>query len=58
MYAEHGSGEKELYDLKADPFELWSNHNAPAYTSVKAELATRLHQLQDCAGASCRRTPP
>ena len=57
LYAEHGSGEKELYDLKADPFELWSNHNAPAYTSVKAELAARLDRLRNCAGFSCRTHP-
>ena len=29
MYAEHNSGEKELYDLRNDPFELVSRHNAP-----------------------------
>jgi arylsulfatase A-like enzyme len=57
VYAEHGSGEKELYDLQSDPFELWSRHNAPAYASVRSRLATRLHQLQNCAGASCRTHP-
>jgi arylsulfatase A-like enzyme len=50
MYAEHGSGERERYDLQDDPFELRSRHSAP-------RLAARLHQLQNCAGASCR-TPP
>ena len=57
MYAEHSTGEKELYDLKNDPFELQSRHNAPAYASVKAQLAARLHQLQNCAGSSCRIHP-
>jgi N-acetylglucosamine-6-sulfatase len=57
MYAEHSSGERELYDLQKDPFELQSRHNAPAYASVKSQLATRLQQLKNCAGASCR-TPP
>jgi N-acetylglucosamine-6-sulfatase len=57
MYAEHGTGEKELYDLQKDPFELQSRHNAPAYASVKSQLATRLHQLRHCAGAGCS-TPP
>ena len=57
MYAEHNTGEKELYDLQKDPFELQSHHDDPAYASIKAQLATRLHQLQNCAGASCRTNP-
>jgi N-acetylglucosamine-6-sulfatase len=57
MYAEHSTGEQELYDLQNDPFELQSRHNAPAYASIKAQLADRLHELQNCAGASCRTQP-
>jgi N-acetylglucosamine-6-sulfatase len=57
MYAEHNTGEKELYDLQKDPFELQSRQNNPAYNVIKAQLANRLLQLQTCAGASCR-TPP
>ncbi len=53
-YAEHDTGETELYDLDQDPFELSSRHNDPAYASVQAQLAARLHQLQSCAGPSCR----
>ena len=54
MYAEHRTGERELYDLKNDPFELVSRHNAPAYAPVRALLAARLHQLENCAGSGCR----
>jgi hypothetical protein len=54
MYAEHRTGEKELYDLQKDPFELQSRHDSPAYASVRAQLATRLHKLQNCAGPACR----
>ena len=57
MYAEHDSGEKELYDLQKDPFELQSRQNTPIYDAVQAQLAGDLHQLQDCAGASCRAHP-
>jgi N-acetylglucosamine-6-sulfatase len=53
MYAEHRTGEKELYDLQKDPFELESRHNASADASVKAQLADDLHQLQNCAGVTC-----
>jgi N-acetylglucosamine-6-sulfatase len=57
MYAEHDTGERELYALKEDPFERWSRHNAAAYASVKERLAARLHDLQNCAGRSCRVQP-
>jgi arylsulfatase A-like enzyme len=54
MYAEYNTGERELYDLQTDPFELQSRHDDPAYASVEAQLADRLHQLKNCAGDSCR----
>ncbi len=54
MYVEWNSGEKELYDLSNDPFELRSRHAAPGYASTRTQLATRLHELEQCAGASCR----
>ena len=57
LYAEYNTGEQELYDLNNDPFELRSRHDAPTYAAVKAQLATRLHELQGCAGASCRDRP-
>ncbi len=57
MYAEHNTGEKELYDLQKDPFELQSRHDSPAYASVKAQLAARLHTLQTCSGPTCRVHP-
>ena len=57
MYAEHNTGEKELYDLQKDPFELQSRHDSPAYASVEAQLAARLHTLQTCSGPTCRVHP-
>ncbi len=54
MYAEHNTGERELYDLKLDPYELYSRHDDPAYAAVEAELASRLDQLRNCSGSSCR----
>jgi arylsulfatase A-like enzyme len=57
IYAEYATGERELYDLQSDPFELYSRHNAPAYASIRSALATRLHQLESCAGSSCRTHP-
>jgi hypothetical protein len=54
MYAEYDNGERELYDLKRDPFELQSRHRDPAYSSVEGKLADRLDLLRGCAGSSCR----
>jgi N-acetylglucosamine-6-sulfatase len=56
-YAEYASGDRELYDLRKDPYELRSEHANPAYNALKASLATRLHALVTCAGASCRARP-
>jgi arylsulfatase A-like enzyme len=58
MYAEHNSGEKELYDLNNDPFELRSRHSAPAYAAAMSQLAIRLHELENCAGESCQTHGP
>jgi N-acetylglucosamine-6-sulfatase len=57
IYAEHANGDRELYDLRKDPFELQSEHANPAYDALKASLAARLHALVTCAGASCRVRP-
>ena len=54
VYAEYRNGERELYDLQKDPFELQSLHNDQAYAGTRAVLADRLHQLQGCSGDSCR----
>ncbi len=56
LYAEHSTGETELYDLQQDPFELSSLHDDPAHAKLKARLANHLHRLQACAGADCLRS--
>lgn len=56
-YAYHyypDTGEEELYDLEADPYQLQSLHDDPAYADVKAALRLRLESLKDCAGETCR----
>lgn len=57
MYAEYLNGDRELYDLKQDPYELQSQHANPVYDAVRASLAARLHDLVRCAGATCRARP-
>lgn len=57
LYAEYANGDRELYDLRKDPYELSSQHANPAYDALKASLAARLHRLVSCAGATCRAGP-
>ena len=51
------TGEVELYDRQTDPYQLQNVADNPGYASVKARLASRLDQLEDCAGASCQVAP-
>lgn len=52
-YVEYVTGEKELYNLRADPLELRSIHRT-ADPALAAELRSRLWALQECAAAACR----
>ncbi len=54
LYAEHATGERELYNLARDPYELASLHADPRYDRIKANLAMRLARLRACKGAVCR----
>lgn len=49
-----GTGEEELYDLDADPYQLESLHDDPAYSEVEATLRARLETLKDCSGQQCK----
>ncbi len=57
VYGEYRNGEKELYDLAQDPYELQNDVTDPAYRQVKAVLARRLHKLAGCSGQACRLRP-
>ena len=58
-YVEYQTGEKELYNLDADPTELTNNYRR-APQKLRSELKERLEELKICTGAdasatSCRR---
>jgi N-acetylglucosamine-6-sulfatase len=54
VYIEHPTGERELYDLAADPDELANRADDPAMAEVRADLAQHLDRLRTCAGRTCR----
>lgn len=43
VYTEYASGEMELYDLSADPFQLTNLAGEAAHAAVQAELRAMLH---------------
>jgi N-acetylglucosamine-6-sulfatase len=55
VYVEHGTGERELYDLHADPLELESLHDDPDHSDDIQRLSAWLATLQNCATADCRK---
>ncbi len=54
LYVEYPTtGEKELYDLDADPYELKNVYPSASPTLLSA-LKRRLNALKSCAGAECK----
>jgi arylsulfatase A-like enzyme len=49
-YVELASGEKELYNESADPYELQNRAGNPSYATVQSQLAAQLHQLEAASG--------
>jgi arylsulfatase A-like enzyme len=55
IYVEYPTtGEKELYDLKTDPYELRNIYES-APPTLLSDLQARLDALKSCAGAKCER---
>jgi N-acetylglucosamine-6-sulfatase len=55
LYVEYAAGERELYDLKKDPYELHNLYDS-ADKDLISKLGARLDVLRDCAGEDCRAT--
>jgi N-acetylglucosamine-6-sulfatase len=52
LYVKYGNGEKELYNLDRDPYELRSSY-PEAGDALKDRLRGRLSSLAGCAGSEC-----
>ena len=46
VYAEYANGDKELYDLVNDPYQLQNQANNPLYQTKRHELAERMRVLK------------
>ena len=53
LYVMWRGGDRELYDLALDPFELRSLHTNPRYADVRRQLQAELRRLKNCAGVDC-----
>jgi N-acetylglucosamine-6-sulfatase len=53
-YVEYNNGEKELYDLVSDPYEL-DNIYESADPSLLEDLKAKLDALKDCSEEDCRK---
>jgi N-acetylglucosamine-6-sulfatase len=53
LYVEYESGERELYDLAEDSYEI-DNRYASADPDLITQLQARLGALRGCVGAKCR----
>jgi arylsulfatase A-like enzyme len=53
LYAEYKNGEKELYNLRDDPYQL-TNRAGTADSGVLGSLDARLEELKGCASETCR----
>jgi arylsulfatase A-like enzyme len=52
-FVAYATGEHELYDLQADPYELQNQYDR-ADASLRDQLLRWLEAMRSCAGAACR----
>jgi len=57
LLLERDTGDRELYDLARDPYELDNLAGRPQAAALEAALARRLARLRGCAGTACRPGP-
>lgn len=54
LYVEYATGDRELYDLRADPYQL-DNLAQRADPALLERLSARLAELRACSGPACHR---
>jgi arylsulfatase A-like enzyme len=53
LYVEYTDGQRELYDLKHDPYELRNVAGTRRMRSVRTKLAKQLAKARTCKGGAC-----
>ncbi len=57
-YIEWPSGEKELYDITKDPYELNNEIRDKNFAPIRAFLHSQLIRLEACSGRTCQEVAP
>lgn len=57
-YIEWPDGEKELYDIEKDPYELNNIVREPNYFPIRAFLHAQLIRMETCVGRKCSEPAP
>jgi arylsulfatase A-like enzyme len=57
-YIEWPDGEKELYDITKDPYELNNVVRVPNLSPIRAFLHAQLVRLETCVGRACQEVAP
>jgi arylsulfatase A-like enzyme len=57
-YIEWPDGEKELYDITKDPYELNNVVRVPNLSPIRAFLHAQLIRLESCVGKTCQEVAP
>jgi N-acetylglucosamine-6-sulfatase len=57
-YIEWPDGEKELYDINKDPYELNNIVRDPNFNPIRAFLHEELVRLEECHGRTCQEVAP
>ncbi len=57
-YIEWPDGEKELYDINKDPYELNNVVRDPNFFPIRAFLHKELERLEECSGRTCQEASP
>ena len=55
-YVEYETGDRELYDIAKDPYELNNRVTDPRFDRVQAILRRQVHRLEGCVGRDCKIT--
>lgn len=54
VFVQYADGQRELYDLRREPWQLDNRAGQPAYRRIERALTARWRALRACDGAQCQ----